>query len=132
MKNIQFGCKLISLLIFLTLITNWENILILFRLAFQQPNINAWSLLVISLVSLFLIFNLTAIVGMFLTRRWGFITTYIAIIFSTIFFSTSYLPFVMKLFPVDVRFVSLIVINLIILLYVIYLDIISRKKLTSQ
>ncbi|OGT40072.1 MAG: hypothetical protein A3F12_07640 [Gammaproteobacteria bacterium RIFCSPHIGHO2_12_FULL_38_14] len=128
MRNVQMGCRLICFLVMLTLIIGWHNFISPFRLSFQQNHINNWSIFLILVGSLFLILNIASAVGLYLVRKWGFIVTYIAIIFSTIFFSTSYVPFISTFFPVHVRYVALIAINLAVLSYVFYLDVLFRKK----
>lgn len=127
-KNMRMGCRLISFLVILTLITNLHNVIIPLELAIQQSNTNNWSIFLILAGSLFLLVNIASAVGLYLMRKWGFIITYIAIIFSTIFFSTSYVPFVARFFPVHLKYLVLIVINLAVILCVLYLDVSFRKK----
>lgn len=122
MKNIQIGCKFISILIVLTLILNWRNVAVPLQQALQQPSVNAWALFVGTMGVLFLLLNVVAALGMYLTKWWGFVGAYVAILFSSLFFSTSYVPFVGELLPEQARFASLAVINLLVIAYVIYLN----------
>ena len=126
--SISFGCRLISLLIIVALIAGWKNIAIPFELVLQQHNINSWSIFLVIMGSAFLLLNMFAALGLFLIKKWGFISAYAAILFSTIFFSASYLPLVNKIFPASIQYIPLIVNNLIVLSYTVYLHIQFQKK----
>ena len=128
MKNIHIGCKFISILIILVLFLNWKNVTVPLQLASQQPGITVWTVFLSAIGILFLLLNAMAAIGMYLTKWWGFIATYAAVIFSTIFFSTSYVPLIGELFPEQGRFISLVVINLLVFAYTAYLNLASRKK----
>lgn len=128
LKGVKFGCKLISLLFVLALIIGRENIFVGFEMAYQANSINITYLFIIVLGLLFLIFNLVAAIGLYRLKKWGFIFAYIAITYSTIFFSTAYIPFVSRIFPIRFGWVALILINLTFLLYIVYIDVKLRHK----
>jgi hypothetical protein len=75
---------------------------------------------------LFLYFiNLIAAIGLYRFKKWGFILAYIAIPFSTIALSTSYIPYLNRLFPIGF---GVILINSLVVSYVIYLNLRLRRK----
>ena len=134
MKNkLNFGCKLVSLLILLSfIIYGWKVVYISFQLIFQWSQVNMWwGIYFIVTTSLLLFLNASAAYGLFYTKKWGFILAYLAIIFSTIFFSYSYVPFIGKIinnmFSIGPRYITLIVINLIVICYVAYLHGLYRR-----
>ena len=130
MKSITARCRLISVLIILTMIvTGWKNTFILEKaeIAIQHGNISSESIFLIAIGSLFLILNTAAAAGLFFVKRWGFFFAYCAIIFSTIFFSTPYVPIISKILPFPL-WISLIIINCIILFYTIYLHNLFLEK----
>ena|SRR3990167_2885862 len=135
MKNkLNFGCKLVSLLILLSfIIDGWEVTYISFQIALYQwwETSFWWAIYLIITTSLFLFLNASAAYGVFYTKKWGFILVYLAIIFSTFFFSYSYVPFIVKIinnmFSIHPRYITFIVINLIVICYVAYLHVLYRR-----
>lgn len=134
MKNkLNFGCKLVSLLIlFSFMIYGWKVAYISFQVALQWWQINIWwGIYLIITTSLFLFLNASGAYGLFYTKKWGFILAYLAIIFSTIIFSYSYVPFIGKIinniFSIGPQYITLIVINLIVVCYVGYLHGLYRR-----
>jgi len=154
MKNIIFGCKLISFLMVLTVILHWKIIIGPFQML-QQPDIwNGWMGTMVYLIItgiLFVLLNLIAAVGLFFLKRWGFIAGYLAIILSTYPLGICYIPFIITLFfkamwppptlisiPMDVSLpmiymplATMILINIIIFLSLIYLDK-AKRQLDKQ
>jgi len=122
MNKKKFGCRLVSFLITVTLILNWQNVVIPIQVVMSQSS-DGWSDLLEIIGILFLILNVIAAVGMFFLKRWGFAATYVAIIYSNIFFSTSYIPFVSKILRLPWSGISLLIVNLLVMIYVVYLQI---------
>ena len=96
------------------------------QLTMQMWHIKAWwSIAFAAIASFYLILNLFAAYGMFYVKKWGFIITYIAIIYSTILFSHPYIPFIGSfiniLFSIHHYYVTLILLNLIVFCYTIHL-----------
>ncbi|KTD20610.1 Uncharacterised protein [Legionella israelensis] len=133
MKKILFGCRLVSCLMVLTLVIHWKVPVIPFQLILQQPDIlngwMGWTLYFVIMGALFFILNLIAAIGLFAVRKWGFKIGYLAIICSNLS-GISYLP--IKFFLSQPSIIPMIIINLVLLSYVIYLDISSRKFLRSS
>jgi len=129
MKNIIIGCRLVSFLMVLTLILHGKVSVVPFQLIFQHPNLfHEWKGPLIYFIItgvLFLILNLIAAVGLFFVRKWGFRAAYLAIISSTLA-GVSYIPLVNKLlykfFLSQPSIIPMVLINIIILSYVIYLN----------
>ncbi len=132
MKNILFGCKFVACLMVLTLIFHWK-VLLTFQLILQPDILNGWWMGWIRFTFityiLFFMLNLIAAIGLFAVKKWSFTVSYFAIICSTLA-GMSYLPFHNLLF----RFVlsqpssiPMIIINLVLLSYVIYLNISYRN-----
>ena len=127
MKNNLFGCRFVSCLIFLTLIRNWKVPFILFQLGFQQTHVtNAVSIFYLIIGALFILLNLIAAVGLFCLQKWSFTVSYLAIIFTTVFCSISYLPPIHNFFLPQLPHIPMILINLAILIYLLYLDVSNR------
>ncbi len=138
MKNILLRCKLVSCLMVLTLVIHWKAPVVAFQLIFQQPDMLnrwvGWSLYFVITSVLFVILNLTAAIGLFTLKRWRFKISYLAIICSTLA-GISYLPLTYKgfykFFLSQPSIIPMIIINLVLLSYVIYLDISCRKSLNQ-
>jgi hypothetical protein len=128
MKNLDTGNKLVSILILLTLVSHWRNVVMPLQVVYQEPRLNGWTIGLVAIATLFLTTNLIAAIGMYLSKSWGYTATCIAIVSTTILFATSYLPFVNKLFFLPWPGVSVLLINTVVLSYVMYLKSISRKS----
>ena len=131
MKNIKIGCRLVSFLIFLTFVLNWKVPVTQLQAAFQQADF-MWLIFFIITGVLFILLNLIAAVGLFFLKKWSFSISYLAIIFSTVFFSISYIPLISKIsnffLPQTPHHIPMILINSLILIYVIYLDVSCRRN----
>lgn len=138
MKNILFGRRLVSCLMVLTLVIHWKVPVLAFQLIFQQPDMLnrwvGWSLYFVITSVLFVMLNLIAAIGLFTLKRWSFKISYLAIICSTLA-GISYLPLTYKgfykFFLSQPSIIPMIIINLVLLSYVIYLDISCRKSLNQ-
>jgi hypothetical protein len=128
LKNPAFGCRLLSFIFALSLITGRENIFLAFSAIYPFND----SIILITVGLLFLLLNLSAAIGLFWLKKFGFICAYIAIIFSTVFLSTIYLPITSKIFPNTINIILLFVINAIVLSYIIYLDILLHHKKNTK
>lgn len=118
----------------LTLIIHWKVPVVPFQLILQQPDLwngwMGWTLYFIVTGVLFVMLNLIAAIGLFTAKQWSFTVSYVAIIFSTLI-GVSYLP-MYKTFHRFFLFqqpsiIPMMVINLVLLAYVIYLGI-SYKR----
>jgi hypothetical protein len=127
MSKQKLGHLILAALIILVLITNWQNGL--WMLNVKTVNAN-WEIMAIILGSLFFLLNLVAAIGLLRTRPWGYYLTYIAVIFSTVMLSTSYIPFIGRLgqfLPAPWEVVPFVVGNLIFLGFTFYLQRLARK-----
>ena len=125
LRDVKFGCRLVSFLFMLALVMGWKNIYLGF--AIQSSSIGS-GLFLMALSLLFLILNLMAATGLYRLKKWSFIFAYIAILFSTFFLSTSYIPFVPRLAPDGYSWLAMMCINFLLALYLIYLDLTLRRK----
>ncbi|MDR3478063.1 MAG: hypothetical protein P4M14_08560 [Gammaproteobacteria bacterium] len=123
-NKIAVGCKVIALLMLLTVIMNWRVV----NLWHIQSLPIGWYLLIILNTLLFFVTNTMAAVGLFWVKKWGFGLSYFAIVFSTLFFSTAYIPFVSHFFPKKNHALAVMVINLIVILIIGSLQYLSRRK----
>lgn len=138
MKNIRLGCKFISCLMILTLILHWKVPVIPLQMILQQPDIwnewIGWTLYFVITDILFVLLNLIAAIGLFIIKKWGFTVSYLAISCSTLL-GISYLPLTYqsfyRFFLSQPSIIPMIMINLALLSYTIYLDI-SYRKITKN
>ena len=123
MNNLKVGCRFFACLIILVLIVNFENLLI-----FQANTSTSGYIFIFTIGSLYLVLNLLSVCGLFFGKQWGFWFTYVAIIFTTIFFSTSYIPWISNLFQENIRFIPMIISNFLVLISMGRLHFLSHKK----
>jgi hypothetical protein len=123
MNNLKFACRFFACLIILVLVINFENLLI-FR---ANTSIQGY-IFIFALGSLYLVLNLLSVLGLFFGKQWGFWLTYIAIILTTFFFSTSYIPWISNLFQENIRFIPMIISNFVVLISIGRLHFLSRKN----
>jgi hypothetical protein len=123
MNNLKFACRFFACLIILVLVINFENLLI-FR---ANTSIQGY-IFIFALGSLYLVLNLLSVLGLFFGKQWGFWLTYIAIIFTTFFFSTSYIPWISNLFQENIRFIPMIISNFVVLISIGRLHFLLRKN----
>jgi hypothetical protein len=123
MNNLKFACRFFACLIILVLVINFENLLI-FR---ANTSIQGY-IFIFALGSLYLVLNLLSVLGLFFGKQWGFWLTYIAIILTTFFFSTSYIPWISNLFQENIRFIPMIISNFVVLISIGRLHFLLRKN----
>ena len=123
MNAAKLGRLLIAGLVILATITNFANVLML------QVHTNLWwKVFLVVIGSLFFVLNIASAFGLLLVKQWGFWLAYVAIIFSTIFFATSYVPLIDKIFTENIRYLPMIGGNLIVLAFIVYLHFVSRRN----
>tara|TARA_R110000868_G_scaffold184639_4_gene426291 strand:- start:195 stop:641 length:447 start_codon:yes stop_codon:yes gene_type:complete len=128
MNGVKWGCRLVALLITVMLLRHWGSIFGPLKILYYLRSFDGFALLLVAMGMLFLLVNALAAVGMYQGKRWGFFATYVAIVFSTIFYAASYLPYFNKLFPAHYASLSLLMANVGVLLWVIYLQVMSHTK----
>src|SRR5687767_8786486 len=111
LMSLIFAC-----LIVLVLTVNFENLMI-----FRANTSILGYIFIVMIGSLYLALNSVSVVGLLLQKQWGFWFTYVAIIFTTIFFSTSYIPWISNLFQENIRFIPMIISNLVVLISIGFL-----------
>lgn len=115
---VRLFCLVIAILEILITIRGYE-IIYLFRM--NTPSLS-FSIITKILAVLFFTLNWVGAFGLYKERYWGFIISYLAIIFSTIAFSMSYLPglhFIM-FGPLKYRFVFLLIGNFCVLAFTLF------------
>lgn len=127
MKHVKIGCQIIAALILITTVVNWQSAFIPLRIVYYLQELNGFAIFLASIGILFVLLNLAASLGLFWLKNWGFAVAYTAIIFSTLFLSVSYIPFVSKLIPPAYSSASLCIINIAVLLVLVYLHVMIRK-----
>lgn len=123
-NKINLGCKFIALLMLLTVIFNWKGIYIFFN----NPLPIGWYVIISIVFLLFFLLNVVSAVGLFWSKHWGFTLSYIAIVFSTLFFGSCYIPHLPRLFPAHERPYIAILVNLILIAVIATLHYLSRRK----
>lgn len=129
--SVKYGSKLVSALILLTVILNFNNVFLPLKIIYYLRSANSFALLLVAMGLSFLLINLVAAVGLYCLSRWSFVTTYVAIIFSTVIFSASYIPYFPRLFPAQYAFAALVIANVSVLGFVIYLQMLSRPAVSG-
>lgn len=133
MNKLLFQCRLVSFLILLSFfIYGWKIMYIATQIAAQWWHDSIWwGVYFVITIPLFLILNLAAAFGLFFMKKFGFWFAYFAILFSTVFFGYPYIPYLAKyinrLFSIEPRYMTVMVINLLLLCYVGYLHVKSRS-----
>jgi len=135
MKDVKLGCKIIAVLIFLTLLVNFSIVVVPIKLIYYMRASDGFGIVYVIMGLIFLLSNLFAAISLFRTRRFGFGAAYAAIVFSTFVFGVSYLPFFDKLFPAKYAPFAALVANIGILTLLISLQMMTfepRKKLKPK
>jgi uncharacterized membrane protein len=129
MKGIKIGSIAMGLIIGIIVVHNMEMSVFLMQKAHEYT----WAHLLIVLIFLF---NLLSIIGLVLTKPWGYYVAYIAVVFSTIFFATNYIPYIKLAFHPNNHIHLLFICNGVFILIIATLhslSIINRKtKLTRR
>ena len=121
-KDIAFGCKIISLFILIMIVINWRIVFKPMRLFYHLGLDYPFVVLLLATSLFFLLLNVLAVIGLYKVKIWGFVTTYIAMIFSTIFLSVSYVPLVDYFYPPQYASTLVILVNACVFSYVVYLQ----------
>ena len=126
MNNLKIACRFFACLIILVLAINFKNLLI-----FQANTSISGYIFISTIGSSYLVLNLLSACGLFFRKQWGFWIAYAAIIFTTIFFSTSYIPGISNLFPPsqeNIRFIPMVVGNFVVLIFIACIHFLSHRK----
>jgi hypothetical protein len=107
---------LIAILIAIMLVWYWRIGTVVFSGHITETN----HLRTVALVIAYFILNIAAIIGLLQLKSWRTIVSCIAIIFSTLFFSTAYIPFLTHLIAKSYHPYLMIVGNIIVFLCVIF------------
>lgn len=125
----KIRCRIAAFLIALTLILHWK---IIFSLA-PIANIKLYFYIVCTVI-VYGLLNVLATIGLYKVKRWSYFVSYLAIIFSTVFFSVQYFPkmhFMYVVFaelPANLRSIPTIIINCLFFLYIIYIHVKDRSR----
>lgn len=106
-------CKIIALLIILVVINHWRVITNI-----TLPSHIGWLNYISTVSILFFALNITAAIGLLRFKRWSFFVSYMAITVSTFFFATPYIPVITHFIPHHFRYIGMIIINLLIMLWI--------------
>jgi hypothetical protein len=109
MKDVKLGCKIIAILIILTLLLNLGTVLYPMKIYYDLGKYDQFATLLVIRSFIFLLLNAVAVYGLYCLRSWGYGVAYAAIVYSTLFFGVSYIPFFEMLFPAQyVTFANLL------------------------
>ena len=135
MKEVKLGCKLVAVLIFITLVLHLNSVIMPMQLIYNLRAYDSFAVFLVVIGWVFFLINLFAAIGLFRLRRWGFGTAYVAIVFSTFVFGVSYIPFFDVLFPPKYMAFATLMANIGVLTLLISLHMLtfepkkkSRKK----
>ncbi len=122
MNRVKYGCKFVAALILITLLMHWHIVFRPLKIVYYLQAMNGFAIMLVVMGLLFLTVNLFAAAGIYRRKWWGFVMTYLAIVFSTLIFAVSYIPFFDRLFPVRYASLSLLLANFGVIVLVIYLQ----------
>jgi hypothetical protein len=132
MNKVIWGCRLVALLFVLTMLAHWSEPFRLLQIMYYLQAMNHAAVLLLIMSLVLLVVNITAAAGLYNMKTWGFITAYIAIIFTTLC-SVIYLPFIDRLVAAQNFKTVLLITNAIVFLLVVYLHVQSGgAKKTSR
>ena len=121
-KDLVLGCRVVSVFILIMMAINWRIMFKPFKLFYYLGTEYPFVVLLVGLSLAFIFLNLVAAIGLFKTERWGFVFTYIAMAFSTLFFAVSYVPVIDYFYPPQYASTLLILVNACVFAYVIYVQ----------
>lgn len=107
----------VSCLFILALVINFQNALVFQTYATSLP----WKFFLWGIGTLFFVLNIATAFGLIFAKRWGYWLSSPAILFSSIFFSTAYIPFLGLFFRDDIQSLVMMASNSTVLVCVIYL-----------
>lgn len=134
MKNrqtIKSITRCISLLFFLIAIKGIIQVMPFF---WGLPGFSVgWKLLIFAMFSVLILANIVSGFCLFKLKTWGFWLGYLTVLYTSLFFSMSYIPFVryIDLYVLQTPGLMMVVANVIILSALVYLHI-SLKKLGNM
>lgn len=99
MKDVNLGRQVIAVLIAITAILHLSSAYLPIKIVYYLGKYDGFALLLILLGCVFVVINLVAAYGLFFMRRWGYTAAYVAIVYSSLIFFVSYIPFFDYLFP---------------------------------
>lgn len=123
-NKISLICRVMALLILVTVIVHWD----IFLVFFHYPLPIGWYALMAIMGLIFIVINIVSAVGLFWEKPWGFTTSYLAIVFSTLFFSACYIPYLTRLFPAQDRTYAMMLVNVIFIIIIASLQYLARSK----
>lgn len=126
-KDIVLGARIVSVLIMLMMIINWRLVFKPMRLFYYLGTDYPFVVMLVVLSLVFTLLNLLAAIGLYKVRRWGFIATYLAIVFSTFFLAVSYVPVIDYFYPIQYASSLVILVNASVFAYVGYLQMVQRQ-----
>jgi hypothetical protein len=103
-------CKLIAAAVFLSVLVRWRA----FTLIGGLP-VSGMSIVIDALMLATLALALAGVVGLWRTRRWGFVAFYPFAVLFTLVFGASLVPFVPVLLPAEARVAGVFAVNGILL-----------------
>lgn len=121
-KDLVLGCRVVSVFILVMMVINWRIMFKPFNLFYYLGTEYPFVVLLVGLSLAFIVLNLVAAIGLFKTERWGFVFTYVAMVFSTLFFAVSYVPVVNYFYPPQYVDTLVILVNACLFAYVVYLQ----------
>lgn len=123
MTNVKKGCRAVSVLIMLNVFLHWSNIWFPFKIIYHLQSYNRFAVIMAVMSLLFVLINAMAAIGLWRIQWWGFVTAYTAILYSTIFYAASYIPYFPDFFPEHFASLSLFCANGALLIAVICLQV---------
>ncbi|ODS14287.1 hypothetical protein [Pseudoalteromonas tetraodonis] len=108
----KYGQRVISFLIVITLLVNWEMFSIIGAAGLTLAN----NLLIV----IWIILLFTSAIGLYLKTNWGFFFFYPGVLLTTIAFSIPLIPFVISVFAFELRPWIMIGINSMLLMFALW------------
>lgn len=118
-----YGLYIISAILFVSFfLLDWYYISAILT---AQPYLSHWNILFPMLVTLFVIFEILALFGMYLKKSWGFIAAYFVLIALMFFMMGFYVHSIPSFSLTD--FVLIFIGNLLVLIYIVFMQTQTKK-----
>lgn len=125
MKNFTLSYLFVCVFVTIIFFVDWYFISLILQ---QQPFISHWTILFPMIVPLFFTFGLAGLGGIYLRKFWGFLITYLVLLFLILMMISFYI-YLYQYHLMNINFLEgMILCNVLVLAYVIYFEVREKKN----